>query len=362
MSEKRNGKIELMRFVFCMLVILFHCRNAMEIKLPAPFEFFSKGKIGVEFFFLVSGYLLAKTASKHFEAHNITRETQRFIYRKLRTVLPYHIIVFFVCLVLTLILKNTYTPKDCFVTVIDTLPNLFFIQNSGVHKKTLITPEWYVAAMLIVMCLIYPLVLKYKKFFMRFACPLIVILSVGYMIHTQDKLGGVERWVLGSLLPKGYFRAFCEICGGVFCYEAAVFLKRLNLNKLDRSTLTAAEVICYALPIAYSFSDFPNYYEAYAFYSLAIAVTLSFSDVTLFNGLFENRIVYTLGEFSLPLYYTQRFGFIIIGNSALGEMRVRNKLLFCIGLTFVTALLIKPLAKGFVKSFNNKAVKMKKPA
>lgn len=352
--KKRNGNIELMRLVFCVIVILFHCRNAIEIKLPEPFEFFSEGKIGVEFFFLVSGWLLAKNAKKHYVTNNIAVDTQRFLFKKLRSVLPYHVTVYAVCLAVSFALKTEYTAKDSFLSVIDTLPNFFFIQNSGVHKRTLITPEWYVAAMLLMMAIIYPLVLKYRERFTRLACPLIVIFSIGYMIHSQGKLGGVERWVFGGTFPKGYLRAFCEICGGAFCFEVSGFLKRLNFSKADRLFLTAAEVICYVLPIAYTFSNFPNSYEAYAFYSLAIAVTLTFSEVTYFSGKLNNSFIYALGRFSLPLYYAQRLGFIIIGNTALGEMRVRNQLLFCFATTLAFALLLVPVNKLFTKAFNGK--------
>ena len=68
---KRNGKIELLRFIASVYVLMFHI-DKYVLKLP-PFKFsneislafFPHGSVGVEFFFLVSGYLMARTAFKH---------------------------------------------------------------------------------------------------------------------------------------------------------------------------------------------------------------------------------------------------------------------------------------------------------
>ena len=60
---KKNGRIELLRFLFALIILLFHIQKRFA-KSPVPMGdtglyFFNHGCIGVEFFFLVSGYLLA---------------------------------------------------------------------------------------------------------------------------------------------------------------------------------------------------------------------------------------------------------------------------------------------------------------
>ena len=66
--KQRNATIELMRFLFASSIILFHIAGTLwdrklilfsseEFKLT----FFRNGYIGVEFFFLVSGFLMAKS-------------------------------------------------------------------------------------------------------------------------------------------------------------------------------------------------------------------------------------------------------------------------------------------------------------
>ena len=47
-NKERNGNIELLRFVFCVMMVLYHA------------WYVRRGYIGVEFFFMVTGYFLAE--------------------------------------------------------------------------------------------------------------------------------------------------------------------------------------------------------------------------------------------------------------------------------------------------------------
>ncbi len=52
---KRNGKIELMRFVFCISILLYHINSDLwdgKKLLSDNISFFAHGRTGVEFFFL----------------------------------------------------------------------------------------------------------------------------------------------------------------------------------------------------------------------------------------------------------------------------------------------------------------------
>ena len=51
----RNGNIDLMRFVFCLIIILYHINNRLDLNPPFGlsekyFSFCGEGRIGVEFF------------------------------------------------------------------------------------------------------------------------------------------------------------------------------------------------------------------------------------------------------------------------------------------------------------------------
>ncbi len=355
MDKKRNGTIELMRFIFCVMIILFHIKNALDIKLPAPFSFCGKGRIGVEFFFLVSGYLLAHTASKVGGGQGIVKSTRRFIYKKFLGVLPYHIILYFVCLALILLTATFPSREEAALFTLKAIPNLFFLQRSGLVYVEPLSTEWYIAAMLIMMAVIYPVVLKYKRKATTIAAPVLTVIFVGYMIHTDGKFGGTDVFAFGGVLPKVYLRAFTEILAGTFCYEVACRLKTLKFTKLDRIILTAVEFLCYASVVAYTFTKLPTEYEGYAFYALAAAVTLSFSEATLTSDIMKNRAAYALGKISLPLYYAQNVGLNLLYYNVLpADMRTRDKVLISLAVTAAATAAVIPLGRLFMKGYNKK--------
>ncbi len=91
-NKKHNGIIGFWKFMFCILILLFHCAEKMGKK-----GFFESGRIGVEFFFIVSGYLMTKKALNNEEGlENIGEETTSYIWRKFKAFFPYVIFPFII--------------------------------------------------------------------------------------------------------------------------------------------------------------------------------------------------------------------------------------------------------------------------
>ena len=63
--SQKNGGIELLRFLFCLIVLLFHEQKYLlgeaSLKHGVRLAFFPHGSIGVEFFFVLSGALMASS-------------------------------------------------------------------------------------------------------------------------------------------------------------------------------------------------------------------------------------------------------------------------------------------------------------
>ena len=356
---KRNGTIEFMRFVFCMLVILYHIDNRLDFDISHSISFFANGKIGVEFFYLVSGWLMAKSAQKYKEKP-LVYSTKHFMYGKFMGVFPYHLLAYIACVGI-LALRPVDGLREKLTMLVNTIPNFFFLQKSGIlASKAVITPEWYIAAMLWMMLLIFPFIHRFGEKFTKIACPIIAVVLLGYLMHDKSQLGGVNRFVFNDTVSKVYVRAFAEMCGGAFCFEVSKWLGRLKFNNIDRALLTVIEAGCYAAPVVYSFSTWETDYELYAFYSLAIAITLSFSGVTYLKKLFDNALSIFLGKTSLPLYMAQSVGFtVFLCFPQLFEgMHKRYIVIFFLVCTFVFAGISSLLAKPIYNAINNKVLRL----
>lgn len=345
----KNGKIEFARFGFSVIIMIFHIFESIlppKFRIAGVFTAFADGWIGVEFFFVVSGYLMAATAFKKQSAPLIVgKETANFLGRKLMAVLPYHLIIFPISFIYVCV-TNFDGVIDIVRVFVETLPNFLYIQRSGLKIKDVLGVEWYISEMLIAMLILYPLCRKYYERFTRTIAPVLSLMIIGYLIKTTGTLGGSTAWSV--IFSKTFLRAFSEICAGVFVFEACRNFKKLNFSKMDKIFLTLLEVFSYAMILLFVVYKFPGSYSGTFFIFICLAVMLSFSDVTYGAKLFNNKVVYYLGSLSLPLYLCQS----LMRSFAVG--------LYKEGLDFwltVTLFMVSTFVYAFIARFVEKYVR-----
>ncbi|HCA56040.1 MAG TPA: hypothetical protein DEO95_11320, partial [Ruminococcaceae bacterium] len=77
-SSARNGKIDLLKFLFSIMVIIFHFGKGLY-----NYDLFTKGYIAVEFFFITSGFLFAKSLAKYpYQKDTFFKDSTLFMKRK----------------------------------------------------------------------------------------------------------------------------------------------------------------------------------------------------------------------------------------------------------------------------------------
>ena len=304
--KARNGKIEFLRFIFCIIVLLYHIAEStigLKYEILDNITFFGKGYFCVEFFFIVSGYLMASTAFKNQEnGLQLASDTLVFMKRKLMSVLSYHLIVFSVTFIGVAVF-NSFTVTDLVRRFIDSLPNLLLIQRSGLYNVDVLGVEWYISDMLMAMFILYPLCRKYYHNFTKIIAPVISLLIVGYLIKETGKLSGSTAWSV--LVSKTLLRAIAEICAGSVLFEIARSLKKMKFSKADKVLLTILEVGSYLAVIGYIIVPSSRKYDGTFLIFLCVGVCLSFAQVTYGNRLFNNKFCVFLGKMTLPIYLCQ---------------------------------------------------------
>ncbi len=228
---KRNCKIELMRFVFAIVIVIFHINDKLwsNTKLIFPdstWSFFAHGNIGVEFFFLLSGFLMARSIFKIEEAKltcpsqnsqdlPIGDETLCFIWNKIKAFLPYHIFFNFLAIIIA-VFRSDIT--DFANYILKCIPSFFFLGKTGLFNgNAYIGDEWYISAMLLMMAVIYPLARRFYASYTHMFGPLAAVFILGYIYMENGKLGGINEW--NGFTYFAVFRAFAEITLGMTCFE-----------------------------------------------------------------------------------------------------------------------------------------------
>ena len=347
MKAKRNGKIEILRFIFCLCVILYHINGVLwdgKQLITANLSFFSHGRTAVEFFFLVTGYLTAKSAAKLAASGNrvsIGRSTYEFVLKKIKSVFTPHIIL--CTLVIVLYAANGKMTMEEFF---DRFPSLFFLQTTGVTDGYFISVEWYICSMLFAIVIIYPLLLKNFDFTSKVIAPVGSSLLIGYMISKYNCLPSAFN--PDPFISPDNLRGLAVVLLGVFCYTVSERIKAADLTRTQKYFLIAAENFCWIVSLYFMVSTLSGKYEGIIVYVLALAVTLTFSR-SFENKFYNHTFVMYLGRISLTTYLSQ---------SLVWDFVKFN--LHCSETVFVILVMVLTILMGMIMDFVPRKIKLLK--
>ncbi len=302
-AKSRNGAIDFLKFIFSLMVVQFHSSNLTKIK-TTPFV---GGAIAVEFFFLVSGYLMAASISRYKENEiMVGRDTRHFMLHKIRGLCPEIFIAWGIGFVVQHMGKeNTLSSllKDLMTGVWD----LFFLRESGLEGFRANPAAWYISAMLLAMLVLVPLFLKNRDVFLNVWAPILAIAALGYLSKNVGDLRGPTDWL--GFCYKGWLRAVGELCLGAICWGICQNVRKMgdSFTLLARILLTMLEAGCYLSVILWSYQHKGSQMDFVMLLFFAVGVVVTFSSQSLLSSVFNNSLVYFLGKISFPIYLAHNY-------------------------------------------------------
>lgn len=290
--KKHNGIISFWKFAFCLIILIFHVGEAAP---KGHFILFKNGSIGVEFFFLVSGYFMAQKALKKNEKdETIGEETFHYVWGRFKSLFPYLLITYIVTLV-TKTALGQMTIKDYVLSFWD----ISLLRFVGFKGANLINHAWYISAMFLCMAILYPQIKKYGKNYFYLIAPLSIIFIAGIMNHNFGNVREPHKWI--GWMYKSFPRAYFEMALGSLLYPLAQKIKNIDFTKFGQTIFTLVEIG--GLIIVIGASHFlKTVYDYILIIILAISVLLALSEKTLDFNFSNNKIFYYLEKLSLPMF------------------------------------------------------------
>ena len=348
LKKQKNGSVEFLRFLFTSIMIFFHInlnlwdqKKIIAVIRDIPVTFFNHGNIGVEFFFLVTGWLMAKSiysryiqtkttsyaggtgnmrsagktgntgnegiaggnGSEDYEGGTVTglfSETINFVTHKARAIFPYYLLA---C-ALTPLVRVMTDRMLTFSYFLNRLPSLFFLQRVGIGKP-FIGCTWYLSSMLIALVVAYPLCRRFYKAYTLFIAPVLCAVLLGAIIVFTGSLGDIDDWFFFTY--KTNIRAFAEISMGATAFEISRRMQGRVYPAAVRILLSLTALTCMSLSIAYMCSAMEGRLGIGVFYLLFVLVVIAFSGegILCHAGCFSHPLFSYLGRISLPMYVTQ---------------------------------------------------------
>ena len=362
-KKQKNGSVEFLRFLFTSIIIFFHInldlwdqKKILAVIRDIPVTFFNHGNIGVEFFFLVTGWLMAKSIYSRYVQTKTTSyaggtgnmrsagiaggnrnvdsagsagktgntgnegiaggngiedyaggtgtglftETINFVTHKARAIFPYYLLA---C-ALTPLVRVMTDRMLTFSYFLNRLPSLFFLQRVGIGKP-FIGCTWYLSSMLIALVAAYPLCRRFYKAYTLFIAPVLCAVLLGAIIVLTGALGDIDDWFFFTY--KTNIRAFAEISMGATAFEISRRMQGRVYPAAARILLSLTALTCLSLSIAYMCSAMEGRLGIGVFYLLFVLVVIAFSGEGILcrAGCFSHPLFSYLGRISLPMYVTQ---------------------------------------------------------
>lgn len=290
MSRKRNGTIDLLRFIFCLVVLLFHITNDIH-SVGKNGGVFRLGGLSVEFFFIVSGYYMASSVFRQKE-EKTSISVWMFILNKIKPILPYHI-VFNAVIILGSIIVNHRGLEE----VLNKMTSFFFLPVVGFNNyEWALGAEWYIGFMLFAMIIIYPIFNKCPNFVTAYIAPVASIVLVGYLSTHYSSIIDADRMV----------RAFAGILLGITAFG---LVKKLEVIKNDRffMIIKLYPAVILVLFLFYMNTTLDNSIQSIAILLMWSALIPIFAEKSIItkSRFLNHEFVYFLGKISVPIYLIQ---------------------------------------------------------
>lgn len=294
MKKKHNGIISFWKFIFSLLIIVLH----LGLKHPNVRYNFRGGSIGVEFFFIVSGYLFCYKCLKTADT-NITENMILFFFNKIKRFIPYIVFLWLFSLPYVILID-----KIGINGLITAFYNLIYVPVKNNPLLDIFGITWYIAAMIIAQWLLYPLIVKYKKAFIYYVSPLIVYFGGNYLLIKYGQYA--VPWMPSIICFSGLIRALVGINIGMIVFLISNKIKDINFNKFSCFLMTVFEILGYiSMFIFANKADAHMRFDVLMTIILSICISISFSTKSLLYNISNNKLFYTLEKLSLPLYLNQ---------------------------------------------------------
>lgn len=286
--NNRNSAIELMRFFIALCVLLHHYSGLTP-----------GGYLGVDFFFVLGGFLLMRHFTMHYnpDASEAAVTAAQYTWKRYLRLLPYYLFAFLLSLSLSVCLSEGGSLAGM-ITV--NFWELTMLEAFGFSENLVIGPGWYCSALLIAGFCVYFLLEKNKKVYLYCIAPLSLLLIFVWM---QRNIGHLNRWLqFDSFISTGTLRGFAEMGLGCICYEITTKIRGHKNHGSWRWFSTLLELICFVYIIRMIFKDAPSERDFVCVFAMAALITSLFVGGSLWSELVQNRIAQYLGSISLGVY------------------------------------------------------------
>jgi peptidoglycan/LPS O-acetylase OafA/YrhL len=288
-----------LRGIAALLVVLFHIRFYLADSTFARtlIPFLSHGYLAVDFFLVLSGFIMAYKYHEHFRG-GVRTHSLDFLAKRIARIFPLHAFVMLAYIAIPVMLVATDREYDAAQFGIYEFVCKFLLIDlwtfDQVSWKSWNVPSWTISAEFFAY-LLFPLLMFSFQRVGRYVVPTILmgaclLLALGYQARGCANLGEC----IGHL---GLARCVIEFALGV-----GVYLARRDTSEISARAFAVGTTFAVAGYVALALSPIPNYWYVPVTFAALLYGLLGFSSVV--HRVLETRPLVFLGDISYSVYLT----------------------------------------------------------
>lgn len=287
-----NYGIEFWRFIFTCVVCLLHFETSYW---GGEQYIFASGYLGVEFFFILSGFLMMR----HARHHNDT--AIKYILDRIKRFYPSLIIAYSI-LIINLIIQDNWNVIKIIKEIFAHIWEFLLLTSIGITWEFWNFATWYISALLIASYFIYWLIKKDEKRFAEFTAPLLIFLIYFWYAIQGKGLDYHVHWE--RICTSAISRAVGGISIGCISYYANDKLCSMKTNKFLSSCI---EIIILILIFTNIICAEKNGYNLLVLFLFPALILIEYNKWNIWHKFYANKIIRILGKISMAMYLNQVF-------------------------------------------------------
>lgn len=340
---QRSYSVEVWRFVFATSIVIYH-----------SYYFFDKmditrinvgGRFGVEFFFILSGLLLARKAYDLRETQFQWREAANLMLSKLKTIYPYLLVSTAIGILVSFYATGL---NGAPIKLLLLIPELLFLSQTGIPTWTPSVVTWYLSSLMICTAIIYPLLRRNYSFFAQYAFPLLSVFLYGHIVNT---IGLTKPSAWNGFFKNGLLRGMAGMMLGAFCFYLISQLNKIQLKNWVVRLMQLSEITIILSVLIWFASKKSVRVDTVFVLLTAVALVFAFNSQRIALTKFPKKLANLLGSFSLSLYLAHgiwpRIMLAIFPRSL--NLGAKEYLALYFLISIITALIVHFSAKAIIK-------------
>lgn len=308
-KASKNYEVEFFKLLFTVAILVFHsklitCADGNPNLLP-------KGYLGVEFFFMVSGYFMAMSVEKLAKS-NKNQSSFQFVFNRGWRLMPALLFGFILSFVVWNCVIEPKSARDNWIALTYAFPEITMTGYVGINFNSHYYngPTWYISAMLVTTFVLYPILKKYGEKFGCYIAPILAVACYSYISFKNGDMAVLREWlgfIIGSTL---------RACGGLslgitvyyICEKAKASNIKLNLaGKIVVQLLEVAIGLVLYMYMHRAYNEDYHYASDYMFifFCFILLIIIFGKDVDT-SKVFGIKPLQWLYKLSLPIYINQR--------------------------------------------------------